>query len=119
VWLESWAYATSPAPYGLGMSSAESWALTPREFEARNDVRRQYMAEWRTELRNAPFFTRIDKKPWAPAHFLEAKAPAGFDKAATLMAQAEIALGLLTEDKVPDWAKGPYKRREKVVAINV
>jgi hypothetical protein len=98
------------------MSSAESWALTPREFEARNDVRRLYMAEWRTELRNAPHFHRTDKKAWEPAHFLETKAPAGNDKAVMLMAQAE--LGLLTEDKVPDWAKGPYKRREKVVAIN-
>jgi len=77
------------------------------------------MAEWRTELRNAPNFHRTDKKPWSASHFLESSpVVSAHNKAAMLMAQAEIAPGLLTEDRVPDWAKGPYKRREKVVAIN-
>jgi hypothetical protein len=31
-WLKSWAFATSP--HGLGLSSKQSWRLTPREFAA-------------------------------------------------------------------------------------
>lgn len=99
------------------MSSAESWDLTPREFKERQKVRENYVAMLKVEIRNAPHFHRQDKKPWKVDDFLTPEKVTGIDKSATLFAQAELGLIQNRPDLVPDWAKGPYKRREKAVAI--
>ena len=40
--MKSWAFATSP--HGLGLSSKQSWALTPREFAALRELHPQARA---------------------------------------------------------------------------
>lgn len=59
------------------MSTAESWNLTPREFDARNRVlsefREQEIRRWvtdRVERLNAPHFFRKDKRAWTLEDFL-------------------------------------------------
>jgi len=54
--LESWAFATSP--YGLGLTSEQSWALTPREFQALEGVYLKHLERWgieRAQFANAHF----------------------------------------------------------------
>jgi hypothetical protein len=87
--------------------------LTPREFQARAKVREIYMAMWRSELRNAPHFTRSDKKPWKVDDFLKpetiTEAPAN-DKAAVMLATAQLGMGLRDNpDMLPDWAIKKWK----------
>ena len=106
------------------MSTAESWQLTPREMEARAQVREMYVADWRAELRNAPHFTREDKKPWTVDHFTKPQVSTGrtaaqeaSDKIALMKARMELGMALKgNPDMVPDWARGPYlgppKRKE-------
>ena len=93
-----WAFGTSP--YGLGLSSAALWSLTPREFEALREIwssARRHLdmrfAELQSTLHNAwfkrddgpfgaeefmPSFKPPDIKPANPAklhaHFLTVKA---------------------------------------------
>lgn len=113
-----WAFATSPAPYGLGMSTAESWDLTPREFQARADVRLGYLALWRSEIGNAPHFKHVDNRPWTPEDFLTTaeaeakKAQQKKDKYDLYMMQARLAK--MNKNRppkdLPAWATGPYWR---------
>lgn len=63
----SWACAVAPAPYGLGMTSQESWQYTPREFSAIGLIRRRHMELWaieRVEFRNAHQLFGEDGIPW-------------------------------------------------------
>jgi hypothetical protein len=103
------------------MSTPESWSLTPREIHARAKVREAYMARLFIEIRNAPHFHRSDKRAWSVDDFLpraiEERAPV-IDELATLKAKTELNfIQTMDQDLIPDWAKGPYKRREKVVPI--
>jgi hypothetical protein len=84
---------------------------------ARAKVRETYLAFWRTEIGNAPHVTRKDKRPWRAEDFLAPEKVAAADKAALLFAQAELGLIQGKPDLVPDWAKAPFRKREKVVAI--
>ena len=98
------------------MSTAESWSLTPREMEARAKVRETYVADWRAELRNAPHFTREDKKPWTVEHFTNPQVSTGrtaaqeaADQIALMKARMELSMTLKgNPDMVPEWARGPW-----------
>lgn len=94
------------------MSTAESWRLTPREFEARVKIRESYLAMWKAETRNAPHFRREDKLPWQETHFLDdpRKSPAeeARDRIALMKARMEMALVKQNPDIVPEWARAPY-----------
>ena len=93
-------------------------------MEARAQVREMYVAEWRAELRNAPHFTREDKKPWNVDHFTKPQAGTGrtaaqeaADNIALMKARMELGMTLKgNPEMVPDWAKspwmGPPKRKE-------
>jgi len=131
--LKSWAYATSPAPYGLGMSTPESWGYTPREFSAREKIHRAYLigqrSLWAKQLEvtsNAPHYHRSDKTPYFAEDFYDTEAAAKMrdahsqqiakNKASEFAAKVEqarlsaaIAKGGDELDDLPDWAKGPYK----------
>ena len=110
------------------MSTAESWELTPREFQARAKVRQLYVADWRAEVRNAPHFTREDKKPWNVDHFLKPQSSVSTartaaqemaDQIALVKARMELSMTLKgNPDMVPDWAKGPYLGPPKQKALN-
>lgn len=103
------------------MSTEESWRLTPREFDARVAVRERYMRLWLTETRNAPHFTREDRKPWTTEHFGDAQGPAKSDadklkdQLAMMRAQMELSQLRSNPDMVPAWAKSPYMGPPKVV----
>lgn len=63
----SWAYAVAPAPYGLGMTSLQSWGYTPREFSAIDEIRRRHLALWaieRADFRNAHRLFGDTEIPW-------------------------------------------------------
>lgn len=82
-WLRSWAFATSP--YGLGLTSEQSWALTPRAFHALERVRNEHIksnlalwAQERADFRNANHFgTGGQARHWTIEDFTD---PAGAAK---------------------------------------
>jgi hypothetical protein len=99
------------------MSTAESWALTPREFQARVEVRNVYEAIWRAEIRNAPHFTKQDKTAWTPDDFLQTeesrmrKEQRKKDARDLYMMNAHLATlrkGGPEPEGLPEWAKGTY-----------
>ncbi len=113
MWLKSWAYATSPAPYGLGMLTAESWALTPREFTHRAEIMRQYLEaqsnRWmieRIERLNAPHFSKKNKQPYTLEDFGGAVSDRPLDGADAARMRARKLAGL------PE--KGGDPERDKV-----
>jgi hypothetical protein len=109
------------------MTTEESWALTPREFQARAQVREVYQAMWRMETRNAPHFTKKGGKAWTVGDFM-AEAPEmrelnvkqrqqeEKDKLDLALMQRRLALMRPGEPppNLPEWAVGPYwKDREE------
>ena len=95
-------------------------------MEARAQVREMYVADWRAELRNAPHFTREDKKPWNIEHFLKPQVSTGRTAAKeaadnVALAKARMELGMMmkgNEDMVPDWAKAPWTGPPKRKALH-
>lgn len=89
--------------------------LTPKEFEARQKVRQDYISLWMRETRNASHFRREDKKPWTDANMFgnsqdSQKSAAQRLRDQMAFAKAQMELGMLKSNPsiVPDWAKGPY-----------
>ena len=79
-------------------------------------MREEYLAFWRTELRNAPHFARTDKKAWTVDDFLLTADAAARRKQRDLEAlknarelvRANAALAAITketEEGLPSWAK--------------
>jgi hypothetical protein len=102
------------------MSTAESWRLTPREYQARERVFESYLHRWARELAtiaNAPHFHRKDKKPYEPVDFVPTAAALAErqekqkrerrDKQDLMFLQLHTQRKL-TEEMVPEWARGPY-----------
>jgi hypothetical protein len=95
-------------------------------MEACAHVREMYVADWRAELRNAPHFTREDKKPWTVDHFTKPPVSSGrtaaqevADQIALMKARMELGMALKgNPDMVPGWAKGPYLGTPKRKALN-
>ena len=107
----------------MGMTTAESWALTPREFQARVEVRNVYEAIWRAEIRNAPHFTKTDKSAWTPDDFLQTEEARARQtqrkKDARDLYMMQARLAKITKNGpepagLPDWAKGPYWKDAQV-----
>lgn len=98
------------------MSTPESWGLTPREFQVREEVREAYLALWLSETRNSGLFTRTDKRAWTIDDFLNtpdalARKYERTKKEAerlrgAMRANASIAgiTANTSADKLPDWA---------------
>lgn len=104
MWLKSWAYATSP--YGLGLTSEQSWKLTEREFQALSKVHAGYLAM----VHNAPHFCHSDKRAFTPDDFLGG-ATRGNSQAelAALKGQMYMLSQKPAELESLGWAVGPYK----------
>lgn len=73
--MEQWAFATSPAPYGLGLSDVEFWYLTHVEYDAKCEIRERYqdhqrdiVATLRADMHNG-LLPRNDKQAWTPQDF--------------------------------------------------
>lgn len=73
--MDQWAFATSAAPYGLGLSDVEFWYLSHEEYDAKCDVFQRYydrqrdlFAAIRADLHNGAV-TRNDKQMWVPQDF--------------------------------------------------
>ena len=131
MWLDSWAFATSPAPYGLGMSTQESWALTPREFQAREKVHEAYMWRWAKQLAviaNAPHFHKKDNKAYESDDFFSTP-EAIARRNVRLKQEQKDALDLMwmrqrmnrkiKEEDLPDVFRGPYKGSAPMIGSGV
>ncbi len=109
--MKSWAYAVSP--HGLGLSEERSWELTPREFHALQDVHTTALYRW--AMQQASFYNahfRGKGEPaYEPEHFLGTKTRKVMSVKEKLEVQrVNLALEKITEDDVPDWAKGPKEQ---------
>lgn len=102
----SWANATAPAPYGLGLTDEQCWNYTPREYSALEEVRRKYLLLWaieRSDFRNVHFRGENGDVHWHAEQFLGEAIPkkkSAMDHPNVQKALLDHAMGVL-----PDWAK--------------
>lgn len=103
------------------MSSRQSWELTPREFDALNRVRNDYLKLWaieRAEFRNAHHLFGEEGVGWTPDDVLgigdrAARAKEKIQRDGAFMAMqaglAKLKQGVRAEDVpddiLPSWAK--------------
>src|SRR5262252_8852108 len=89
--LWQWAFATSPAPYGLGLSESQFWLSTPRQLDLSVELWSNYQATFH----NAHFHDP-DGLGWTAEDFRDPgarelrKAQQRRDKAAVVMANQRI-----------------------------
>ncbi len=96
------------------MSTEESWTLTPREFHAREKVRKEYMSLWLVETRNAPHFRREDEKPYTLQNIFQTAKDSALEELQKLkdnmaMVKARMELSQIrTMDRslLPSWGGG-------------
>lgn len=100
------AFATSPAPYGLGLSEYRFWTMTPREMQPIREIWANYQATFH----NAHFAAK-DGLPFAAEDFLdpnsrkERQAQVARDKAEAAMETSKLSMMRPDSDDVPRWAK--------------
>ncbi len=75
--MRKWAFATSPVPLGLGMSSVEFWYLSHEEYSAKaecwsnhQEAHHNMVATLRSDIWNSGEMTqRADKRAWTAQDF--------------------------------------------------
>ena len=86
--------------YGLGLTTEQSWDLTPREFDALRKVYDLHMKRWAIERADFRQANWPQDPPWTPEAFIggkpkEKKIPEAFQRA--ILDQAMNVL--------PDWVE--------------